>query len=132
MNIRYYWKKLIYLLITGSTSVFIAACYGMPASFSQLKDWSIKVKDSDNNPIEGLEVKILRHNEAVVDTVDVQYTDSIGVSSHELYEYTSDANYMYEATIRDIDSSKNGGEFSDTTVILDDSEEIIVNLKNKS
>ena len=30
------WKKLLYLLITGSTSVFIAACYGMPAGFAYL------------------------------------------------------------------------------------------------
>lgn len=128
-----FWKRVLYFIVTGSTSVFIAACYGMPVNFNHLGNWTIKVKDTDNNPIEGLEVKILQYREGVStpDTIDVQKSDSLGESTHELYSWDDDVNYRHEALIVDIDSLSNGGFYNDTIIKFDDSDTTIVNMREK-
>lgn len=126
-----FWKKFLYFIITGATSIFIAACYGMPASFSHLGNWTIKVKDSDNTPIEGLEVKILqyRNDEPVPDTIDIQKSDSLGETTHELYSLDENSNYVHKAIIIDIDSTENGGFFKDTIIEFNESDTTIINMR---
>ena len=119
-----FWKKALYLLITGSTSIFIAACYGMPVGFGSLGNWIIKVKDEENKPIEGLQITVLQFvgNTAIPDTVDIQQTDSSGESSFFLTTYNKDASHRHEAIIHDIDSTENGGFFIDISITKTDSE----------
>ena len=114
-----YWKKLLYFLITGSTSLFIAACYGMPAGFSDLGSWTVKTRDKENKPIEGLEVTVLQYagDAQVPVTADLAQTDSTGTAVLYMAIYDKNVDYRHEAVIRDIDGEENGGLFADTTVI---------------
>ncbi len=128
-----YWKKLLYLLITGSTSVFIAACYGMPVGFADLGKWIIKVRNEDNEPIKGLEVTVLQYVDGATkpDTLDIQLTDSLGNSSHFLTTFDKDATHRHKALIRDIDGMENGGIHSDTLITRNGSEESSVIMSTK-
>jgi hypothetical protein len=128
------WKKLLYLLITGSTSIFIAACYGMPANFNVLGHWIIKTRDQNNNPIIGLKVDVLHYTgvNAVPDTMEHGYTDSSGEIWSALYlrEDTSKVNII-KALIHDADSTENGGAFADTLLAWDGRDEAIVFMRNR-
>jgi hypothetical protein len=92
-----FWKKLLYFLITGSTSIFIAACYGMPAGFANLGQWTIKARNQSNQPIIGLEVTTLEFTvgSAIPDTQEVQRTDSSGSCSTWLTTYDRNANHRF-------------------------------------
>ncbi len=127
------WKKLLYLLVTGSTSVFIAACYGMPAEFVSLGSWTIKVRNEDNEPIRGLEVIVLQYSGGAVtpDTFDVQLTDSSGNSLHHLSAFDQNVSHRHEALISDIDGEENGGAYSDTLIARNGSEETSIILRDK-
>lgn len=106
-----YWKKILYFLITGSTSVFIAACYGVPYGFYTIQDWIIRIRDENNEPIPGLKVSMVRYNydESTVpfDTFDIRHTDSLGCAEFHLHVGET-AMYQYEAVIQDIDGEANG------------------------
>ena len=113
------WKKLLYLLITGSTSVFIAACYGMPAGFADLGDWTVRVHDENDEPVPGLKVTLLHYpgeNEPP-DTLEVTATDSLGSVTTRLITYDRSAPQHHDAVIEDVDGAENGGSFADTTVV---------------
>ncbi len=127
------WKKLLYLLITGSTSVFIAACYGLPAGFAHLGTWTIKVKDSNNEPIRGLEIAVLQFAQGgtVPDTLETQTTDSTGSALFYLTTYNQNVSHMHEARLRDIDGLENGGQFSDTSIIKTGEDETVVILNRQ-
>jgi len=119
-----FWKKALYILITGSTSIFIAACYGMPVGFGNLGNWIIKVKNGENRPIQGLQITVLQFvgNSDIPDTLGIQQTDSSGESSFFLTTYDKDASHRHQAIIHDIDSTENGGFFSDTSIAKTGSE----------
>jgi hypothetical protein len=126
-----YWKKLLYLLITGSTTVFIAACYGMMAGMGDIRAWTIRTQNGNNEPIPGLEVTILEFggNSDTPDTLVVQQTDSTGTVSLPLYHSESDTSIKHEAFIRDIDSIENGGIFQDTIITKGDSDVTIISMR---
>lgn len=128
-----FWKKVLYLLITGSTSIFIAACYGMPVGFGDLGTWTIRTKNKDNQPIEGLDVSVLQFvgNAQTADTLDVQKTDSTGTVMVYLTTYDKDASHRHEAIIRDTDENENGGLFRDTLITKGLSEESVIQMKIK-
>jgi len=113
-----FWKKALYLLITGSTSVFIAACYGMPAGFGDYGYWKIKVRDDEDKPISGLQVTILQFdgNSDIPDTLEILQTDSAGVSTFFPTAHDIEPGHMHQAAIHDIDSTENNGFFVDTTI----------------
>lgn len=127
------WKKALYFMITGATSLFIAACYGMPAGFSNLGVWSVKVRGQSNEPIKGLEVTTLRFvgGSTKPDTLEVQQTDSLGVASSMLTSDGRDSDYRYEARIKDLDGAANGGSFSDTLVVWENTHETIVQMRKE-
>jgi hypothetical protein len=126
-----FWKKFLYILITGSTSVFIACCYGPPVGWANLGHWTIKTKNKDNKPIYGLEITVLQYvGETVTpDTLDTQITDSTGTSTFSLETYNKNAAHRHEAAIRDIDGADNGGQFADTLITKSTSDESTVVLK---
>ncbi len=113
-----FWKRILYFVITGSTSIFIAACYGMPMTYKYLGVWKISVEDSENTPIKGLEVKVLQYSSGMEhpETLNVSTTDSLGEIETELHIWDEDLEYSHKALISDIDSTENGGFFQDTIV----------------
>lgn len=128
-----FWKKALYLLITGSTSIFIAACYGVPTGFGTLGNWIIKVQDEENKPIHGLQVTVLQFigDADIPDTLGIEQTDSSGESSFELFTYNKDASHRHEGIIHDIDSIENGGFYIDTSITKTGSERSNVILRIK-
>jgi hypothetical protein len=126
-----YWKKLLYLLITGSTSVFIAACYGMTAGIGDIRTWTIRTQNGNNEPIPGLEVTVLEFggNSDTPDTIVVQQTDPTGTVSLPLYCSESDTSIRHEALIHDIDSIENGGIFQDTIITKGNSDVTIISMR---
>ena len=117
-HIAKFWKKALYLLITGSTSVFIAACYGVPLAVQDLGKWIIRVRDDENNPVRGLQVTVYQYvdNSDASRVVDYRQTDSTGTCSLDLVGYDTYATYRHQAIIEDTDSTENGGFFADTTI----------------
>ncbi len=128
--IRRWWKKILYFLVTGSTSVFIAACYGMPVGFGSLGTWTIRTEDGENQPIEGLEVTVLQFvgNSPTADTLDRRETDSTGTALFNLTTYDQDASHIHQALIRDIDGDANGGTFNDTLVTKEESDQSTIEM----
>lgn len=133
LKIKNIWKKILYFIVAGSTSIFIAACYGMPAAYKYLGTWKIKMKDEDNKPIKGLEVKILQYSNdsSFVDTINVEVSDSLGETINEIYSMDEEVNYHYKALIRDIDSTENGGTFKDTVINYENIESTVVEMRKK-
>jgi hypothetical protein len=131
MNIiKNIWKKILYFIITGSTSVFIAACYGIPLNIKDLGPWKIRAVDSQNNPIQGLKVTIRQYsnNYPVPDTIDVATTDTIGSMYTHLQVEEQSTTVRHEAIISDIDGTENGGKFIETIVAKEAQEETIVRM----
>jgi hypothetical protein len=122
------WKKVIYFLVTGSTSVFIAACYGMPVGYGNLGKWVILLKNNENRPIQGLKVTVVQYRSDAdfPDTLDASLSDSTGTSCHFLTTYNKKASHRHEAIIQDIDSIQNNGFFKDTIIVKTGSEESTV------
>lgn len=110
------WRKILYLIITGSISVFIAACYGVRMNY--LGSWYIKVKTNDNVPIQGLQVTILEipENSTQPDTVNEGQTSASGEIYFSLESYDMDAKPRFYAIIEDTDGNENGGSYKDTTI----------------
>jgi hypothetical protein len=134
--IRRFWKKLLYFLITGSTSVFIAACYGMPANYPLRNPWilwTIKIQDQNNLPIRGLEVTTLHFvkGTTIPDTLDTKATDSSGLYSTMIPPYDSTSGEQFIAFIKDTDGVQNGGAFADKTALWNGTQETIVTMMNK-
>lgn len=128
-----FWKKALYFLITGSTSIFIAACYGMPVGYENHGNWIIKVNDEENKPIRGLKVTAvqLAGNSNNPDTLGIQQTDSSGETSFFLPTYDKDVSYKHQAIIQDIDSTDNGGFFADTSITKTSSEISSLTLRHR-
>jgi hypothetical protein len=107
-----YYKRIMYFLATGCTAVFIAACYGVAAPYRMFETWTIKVKDQANKPIKGLDVKLYEFGGKESPLIfDNFKTDSLG-----FVEFNTKSGYQYTAHVADIDSSENGGFYSDTIV----------------
>jgi len=125
-----FWKQVLYLFITGSTSIFIAACYGMPAGFQGHQSWKITVQDQNNEPIQGLVVSVIEYtnssNEADTNLIDP--TDSTG-STFYLYGAYEIESLSRVALIEDQDGESNGGAFADTLVLRNDENETIVKMR---
>lgn len=125
-----YWKKLLYFLITGSTSVFIAACYGIAMKYDILGSWTIKTKDNKNQPIEGLEVTIENFEDGSVypSYTEKLLTDSTGTVEFLLQTYNLNATHVHKAYIKDIDGEAHGGVFKATEIVKDDHDTISVQM----
>lgn len=95
------FKKQISLLLAGSFSVVLAACYGAPVDMQD--SLALKTLDSNDNPIEGLKVS-LKNNDYIVET---SYTDADG---QVLYPNLN-SNTTYKVNIEDVDGELNGGLF---------------------
>jgi hypothetical protein len=128
-----FWKKILTAAIAGSTSFFIAACYGSPYNYGFIGNWNIRVKTSDNKPIQGLKVSILEYVVGVAqpDTLDSLTTDSTGTVWAQLEAYHRDQDYHHAALIRDVDGDMNNGEFRDTLIAKRDSTETTVILNRQ-
>jgi hypothetical protein len=123
-----WWKALLYFLITGSTSVFIAACYGMPYKEGS---WIVKVRDRQGAPVKGIEVTFNQYpdrNTFQPSEIAVDTTDDAGRAILTYISYQNDDPDVYDARLHDIDSTGNGGVFADTTINKGtaDSTEVIV------
>jgi hypothetical protein len=129
-------KKLLYFLATGSTSIFIAACYGMPANYPRLNSmplWTMKAQNQNNQPIKGLKVITLElfKGATIADTFGIQTTDSSGLCSTRVYPYDSTGSRQFVDIIKDTDGVQNGGLFADTSVLWNGTLEAIVTMRTK-
>ena len=116
-----WWKKLLYLLVTGSTSVFIAACYG-PLIRYDINPWRIGVKDEVDAPVKGIQVRLYEYRNtytAEPEKLEFAFTDDSGLVGLPVISNDPDCVWLYRAAISDIDSAENGGEFADTLIDKD-------------
>ena len=107
-------KRLLTLLAAGSTSVLIAACYGVPNAYDHWA-WTMKTKDRLGTPIAGLRVTVRNHLQpGAPDILETLYTNTAGVT-----EFTYNGEYgpfalrdsTFMIVVDDIDSTLNGGPY---------------------
>jgi hypothetical protein len=94
-----FYKKALSYIITGSCSIVFAACYGPPARMENPKQ--LNAKNGANEPIQGLKVTLFENRNAI----EEQFTNKSG--SVDFY-FAQKENYVYSATIEDVDGSLNG------------------------
>ena len=101
-------RNILRWLLGGSFTLIIAACYGIPADY-QGKNVRIKCKNTNDQPIPGLELKVLENG------LDSSWntTDAEGTADFFIPEFVS-ASLMIRAA--DIDGLSNLGDFQ--TMIL--------------
>ena len=111
MNLVRLSRRLLTLIATGTTSVLIAACYGVNALLEQgvVEVWT---RDGFDNPIEGLSVA-LRCDGGFAET---RTTDANGQAEFVLPSAVDRESCT--ATITDVDGEENGGEFATETFEL--------------
>lgn len=126
--IKLFLRNILTWLTAGATTFIIAACYGMPGAVKMIDRWIVKVKNSTNEPIKGLQVTFLikGNNPGAADTLSWEVTDSSG-SATVYYENLENGTPM--AHIHDIDDSANGGLFADTSIIKGIPDSSVVVLK---
>ncbi len=117
------FKKLLAFLATGSMSVILAACYGVPIEDSHYKQ--ISTFDNAGVPIPGLSVSEYNAN----GLVSTHTTSSNGYVA--LDGYVINQSYV---KIEDTDGDANGGDFQTKEVQLlseQDIYDVEMQLKNK-
>ena len=95
-------RKASALIVTGTVSIVLAACYGTPMGIEGYK--RVLVTNEDNEPIEGLELKLMKDS-----TLETVMTNSGGES--EFYGVYESETEDYSVEITDIDGEENGGLF---------------------
>jgi hypothetical protein len=100
--VRLCWKKILCYLVTGSTAIFIAACYGLP--YYVFGHWVITVKNKQNKPVKGLSISICQYvgvDDIAPDTIFRGVTDSAGMIETTLETFDKKALHRHDAVIRD-------------------------------
>ena len=115
-------RKASALIITGTVSMVLAACYGTPMDIEGYK-W-VQVTNEDNEPIEGLELKLMKDS-----TLETVKTNADGVS--EFYGVYESETEDYSIEITDIDGEENGGLFENKTVDITQATDYSVKLKKQ-
>lgn len=115
-----FFKKTLAYLVAGSTSIFIAACYGTTMGLDTPIRWIIKTQNIENQPIAGLNVVVFQNDHGTISTIqNSNYpTDYNGVYDIDLYVKNKNDGPRFSARISDIDGELNGGLFRDTTIVL--------------
>lgn len=122
-------KKIILSIVTGASSLIIAACYGMPSLAGEHRLFRIKVKDDGNIPIPGLEVKVNLYNSS--ETIPFESSTGTTDESGDFIYNSIDYNYKYTVDIKDVDGEANGGDFSSKSIEITDSLDYDVKLVRK-
>ncbi len=91
-------KKVLVFIATGTMSLILAACYGVPIDEIYYK--LVEIKNTENNPIKGLEVVVYQQDNKIA----THYSDSTG---H--VELVIENNIATKVTISDIDGQENNG-----------------------
>lgn len=100
--LRKFKRKLI-LLFTGSFTLVLAACYGVPVDLKT--DITVQTLNEQDEPIEGLKVTMINNGERM-------YEDYSDVNGYVKYPYLDDnEDNDYVLKIEDIDGEENGGKF---------------------
>ena len=121
----HYLKKSLCYLATGSTALFIAACYGPRISY--YGTWNLNVRDVDNQPVKGLKVIpvcIYGADGTKVDTLGSGVTDDFGVVNLQMASFTKGTPERFAAVIQNQygsagDTTVSTPEIKPTEVVLD-------------
>ena len=132
-NPRFHVKKLALVLkifATGSLSLLLSACYGVvqvmygvPMGLRGI----VKVKSSENVALPGIKVsyKVLTTGQPdPLNWNQLGLTDSLGSLDYALYDFQG-PEYSLKLLVEDVDGVENLGEFSPTTLVVDEWEEIV-------
>jgi hypothetical protein len=108
-------KKILTWIVAGSSSVIIAACYGVMRPIG--KQYLALVKDRNANPINNIQVAFMGPGSpASSDTLEIGYSDTYGrvyYESPDMDGTTGGTPFM--AVARDIDGSENRGSYRSTS-----------------
>ena len=115
-------RRILQFFITGSFSLFLAACYGMPAGFGQSFSARITALDGDNNPIPDLEVTLTELGQAE----PIFTTDTTGTAYIDVY---ATEELLYTARIQDVDGVENGGLFAEQTFQIYNGDDVDVTMQ---
>lgn len=128
------FKKILLFLVTGSLSVFIAACYGVLMPIDRYRLLFIQTHDQNSRPIKGIAANLYCQDTNSTYQIDSAYTDSNGLAKI-LFDEIIDpkVNARYSVRVKDIDSIANGGWFADKEeeVTAADTLKIELQLKNQ-
>ena len=116
-------KKYLFFFITGSFSIILAACYGVPEEIGNFS--TVKAKDGDGNPIKDLKVSLSIDGE----NQNTQYTNIDGVV--DIQEFFLNDTTEYVVKIEDVDGDKNGGEFEMQEFVLTDNPYYEIEMEKK-
>jgi hypothetical protein len=123
----HYFKKSLCYLATGSTALFIAACYGPRISY--YGTWNLTIRDAENKPVKGLTVKPVcmytkEGNNA--DTLGCGVTDENGMVNLQMASFTKGTPDTFVAVIQgasqketDIDTAVSTQQIKPTEIVLD-------------
>lgn len=111
-------KTLLLWAITGSATLLLACCYGMPSNYKYLGTWRVRTTDNSNQPIPGLQMSLLCTPPGETDSDTGYYgaTDSLAATEFSLYS-DSDCpeGSRFDALIVDKYNTENGA-WRDTVV----------------
>lgn len=110
-------KKVLRVLVTGSFTMLLSACYGVMMPFSAV----LKVKDSTGDSIPDLEIKYKDYPENTT-WLDAGVTNHNGEFQFSTMNYSGEE-YMFK--IEDVDGDKNGS-FKTKEVDLEDNLDNII------
>lgn len=111
-------KNALKLLATGTVSLLIAACYGVPMVFKRITALS-----SGGTGIRGLQVSFLDGTE----TAATESTDADGIALCSVPGFS----VIDKAVITDVDGTANGGEYADAVVSIGDADSYAVTMRLK-
>jgi hypothetical protein len=113
-------KKCLTWIVAGSTSVIIAACYGVMRPLGEIdREYFIHVKDRNARSLKGIEVRV-SDNGGEHGGLYIMTTDAAGNCSfpHVTGELDTDTltDTTFTAEARDVDGIVNGGPYRQTLV----------------
>ena len=102
------FKKQITLLFTGSFTMVLAACYGVPIDLQN--EISVQTITEQNQAIQGLKVTMINNGERVSE--DISNED--GYVYYPFLDDNEDNDYSFK--VEDIDGEENGGKFKSQVI----------------
>ena len=116
-------KNIISILVVGSTSLLLAACYGPPM---YLKSISAKARDKlSGNPVKGLSLELVSASgEAVFGTA----SDENG-AAQLIYDSRRNDSASLTLRARDVDGADNGGPYKEASAALGKADSIVFDME---
>lgn len=127
-------RRILHFLVTGALSLFLAACYGMPAAYKYFT-CRIAAYNESNQPIPDLKIALSDSSITDISTPEAMltetHTDTDGIADIAIF-MDSDTNNSLHARITDTDGTANGGLFKMQDLLLENRADITVHMEKET